>query len=148
MYEFNSCLLAKIISTKTCSQINDYIKNDPNSQNREPQTLTSAIQRSSGKQVNSKNANSSSPSKAKLARKPTNGGKRSRKQRARQTHFLARKLHEEAAGDAEPSSSAASLTTNGGTAGGLKRQTSGTNNGGGGGGGGGGWRRRRQLSCC
>jgi hypothetical protein len=100
-------------------QIKDFIKNDPEIANQ--QSLVSNSQTSSSKQI-SKNPNTLSPSsKAKTARKTSNRGPRSRKQRARQTHFKASKLHQ-AAGDVEPSSSSTSLTNAT-----LKHQNSTTN---------------------
>jgi hypothetical protein len=105
MFQFNSCALAKIIKTKSCLQVKEYIKkHDPNSFN-----LDNSITKMS-KTSASHNSNGNGAAGANGLHGAANGysngngvgfnGKRKKKKtKARQAscHFLARKLHEEAA---------------------------------------------------
>lgn len=94
--EYNSCLLAKPIQTKTCRQIYEYMKNDPEAiaaiSKMKPWSVRAAESGESGINGSSVGGeNHSGPNR------PTNWSRRSKKQRARQTHFLAYKLHDAAA---------------------------------------------------
>lgn len=97
IFNYNSCLLAKMIKTKTCQQLynrmkeENVLKNGPKASHKS----SSKSSPSAGSNPNSKLADRS----ASEPQPPQRNGKKSKKQRARQTHFLARKLHEEAAAD-------------------------------------------------
>jgi histone-lysine N-methyltransferase EZH2 len=78
MFKYNSCLLSKVIRTKTCSQIHDYISMfDPNNLNNAKEILLYYSNENSDNKKSSKSS--------KMNQNPI------------RAHFLARKLHEEAA---------------------------------------------------
>lgn len=128
IFEFNSCLLAKAIQTKTCRQINEYIKTDPYAIAAIGKLKTRSVGPNRGGSSNGLNrANSidasNGVSKSLSAEtdryrekdgvnsnrdnyyhhhggthhRSSGHGRKSRKQRARNTHFLAYKLHDAAA---------------------------------------------------
>lgn len=118
--EYNSCLLAKAIQTRTCRQVYEYMRLDPSSSaqiNQESRAnCTSPVDRD-GKHLNGgqstsgqhnnnhhhsdghdhHNLNNNHQQASFNSRPAANRGNKSRKQKARKTHFLAYKLHDAAA---------------------------------------------------
>lgn len=97
MFQYNSCSLAKLIKTKTCLQIREYMKKCDTNYYNLVNGLNGAIN-GLNSSLNSKTDSSHSNGNGTTNGHPKSN-KRSKKQKskARQTHFLARKLHEEAA---------------------------------------------------
>jgi hypothetical protein len=89
IFKYNSCLLAKVIDTKTCAQIYDYIRtHDLQNFNSMKNSASSEGMNDSGNGQNGEGKKSSSHSK---------------KHNPIKAHFLARKLHEEAAAESSKS---------------------------------------------
>lgn len=98
IYKQNCCNLAKIIRSKTCQQIYDYmLKND--SKCKLNSSLRSTKQNLNGDANDSQEESSETAVAPVAPRRQTS--KKSKKHKARKAHFLARKLHEEAAAENE-----------------------------------------------
>lgn len=144
--EYNSCLLAKTIQTRTCRQVYEYMRSDPSSTaqiNHENRAnCTSPVDRD-GKQLNGgqstsgphsnnhhsdghdQNIHNNNHQQAAFNSRPAaaNRGSKSRKQKARKTHFLAYKLHDAAAAAAaEEEAAGGNISESEGTAKNRKRK--------------------------
>lgn len=94
--EYNPCLLAKPIQTKTCRQVYEYIKQDPKAASK--LANKKASKNDNGTETNGgTNNNEEENENNHRHHHHEKGTTKSRKQRARQTHFLAHKLHDAAA---------------------------------------------------
>ena len=102
--EYNSCLLAKAIQTKSCRQVYEYIKSDPvsNEALSKATRLGSSSRNAAGYDGGATTSGVSGVSNSSVDNRPGGlFGRKSKKQKARKTHFLAYKLHDAAAAIAE-----------------------------------------------
>ena len=96
IYEYNSCALAKIIRSKTCAKIRDYMWKYDTEYINHIQKLENSVESSMAAQNSAFSLNKFDQD-LNLKKQNLISRRKKKKNKTKQTHFLARKLHEEAA---------------------------------------------------